>query len=400
MSGGVSGVSSAGVDALKLSCYFGERERTDGRLVADGLLDLFGSERMKASILLRGIEGFGLRHHLRTDRLLTLSEDLPAVAIALDERQRIETILPAARALMPRGLITLERASLLDSPFSLPQAQATCEQLRAGSSALKLTLHLGRHHRSNGGSGDAGTPRLGPRRGGRGAPAFLAACEILHGNGAAGATALLGVDGTRSGARHRARLVGRNEDVPLVVMSVGEEAPILDALPHLADALPEALVTLERVRVCRRDGAFVSPPHEPASILREPEPGKPPRRAWQKLTIVTSESALHDGAPIHLQLIRRLRSSGLTGATSLRGIWGFHGDHAPHGDRLLSLRRHVPVLTVVVDEPKRIEEAFPVVEELTSERGLVTSELVPAMRAAAGSAERGDLRIGGRLRAG
>jgi PII-like signaling protein len=43
------------------------------------------------------------------------------------------------------------------------------------------------------------------------------------------------------------------------------------------------------------------------------------------------------------------------GATSLRGIWGYHGDHPPHGDRLLALRRKVPVLTVVVDRPDRID---------------------------------------------
>ena len=33
-----------------------------------------------------------------------------------------------------------------------------------------------------------------------------------------------------------------------------------------------------------------------------------------------------------------------------RGIWGFHGDHAPHGDRLLQLGRHVrPARETVLD---------------------------------------------------
>ena len=36
--------------------------------------------------MLRGAEGFGLKHHLRTDRLLTLSEDLPLVSVAVDTR--------------------------------------------------------------------------------------------------------------------------------------------------------------------------------------------------------------------------------------------------------------------------------------------------------------------------
>ncbi len=67
--------------------------------------------------------------------------------------------------------------------------------------------------------------------------------------------------------------------------------------------------------------------------------------------------------------------------TSLRGIWGFHGDHPPPGDRLLSLRRHVPVVTETIDTPERIAALFPIVDELTRERGLVTSEPVPAASA-------------------
>jgi PII-like signaling protein len=50
----------------------------------------------------------------------------------------------------------------------------------------------------------------------------------------------------------------------------------------------------------------------------------------------------------------------------------------PHGDRLLALRRHVPVVTVIVDEPAAIGRWFGIVDELTRETGLVTGELVPA----------------------
>jgi PII-like signaling protein len=54
----------------------------------------------------------------------------------------------------------------------------------------------------------------------------------------------------------------------------------------------------------------------------------------------------------------------MTGAASLRGMWGFHGDHAPHGDKLLSIRRHVPVVTVAIDTPERMEALFGIVDEL------------------------------------
>ncbi len=80
-------------EALKLSFYFGEHDRHDGRFLADAMLDLF-ERRGCDGVLLRGAEGFGAGQRLQTDRLLSLSEDLPLVAIAVDARERIEAVAP------------------------------------------------------------------------------------------------------------------------------------------------------------------------------------------------------------------------------------------------------------------------------------------------------------------
>ncbi len=53
---------------IKLTSYFGERHRSGDRFTADALIELYGRHEIAASILLRGTEGFGLKHHLRTDR--------------------------------------------------------------------------------------------------------------------------------------------------------------------------------------------------------------------------------------------------------------------------------------------------------------------------------------------
>ncbi len=62
-------------------------------------------------------------------------------------------------------------------------------------------------------------------------------------------------------------------------------------------------------------------------------------------------------------------------------------------DRVLQLGRHVPAVTIVIDTPERIATAFDVIDELTSERGLVTSETIPALRATTGDRRRGGLRL-------
>ena len=334
-------------DCLKLTTYFGERDRTEDRFVADALLDLYGRRGAAVSVLLRGAAGFGVKHHLRTDRLLTLSEDLPLVSVAVDTRERIQSLVGEVTQLKRGGLVTLERARLLTGDIPPVELPAELHE------AAKLTVYVGRREQVGG------------------TPAYLAICDLLHRRGIAGATVLLGVDGTAHGERRRARFFGRNADVPLMIIAVGAGVQIARVLPELGGLLRRPLLTLERVRVCKRDGELLARP--------APLPETDADVLSQKLMIFSSEQAKVDGTAQHMALITRLRESGARGVTALRGVWGFHGDHAPHGDRLLQLRRHVPVVTVVVDRPEAIERSFAVVDELTRERGLVTSELVPTV---------------------
>ncbi|HEV7936896.1 MAG TPA: DUF190 domain-containing protein [Solirubrobacteraceae bacterium] len=361
-------------EGLKLTTYFGERSRVKGVLLADELLDIHARHEIHSSILLRGVQGFGAKHRLRSDRLLTLSEDLPLVCVAVDGREQIERLLADVSSISYEGLMTLERARLYDGARESKQEIAPDEierSLIAGTviarrqdahdqdpaRAAKLTIYLGRHERIDG------------------SPAFTAVCRALYESGVAGATVLLGVDGTRDGARERARFFARNQNVPLMVISVGDQNRISEAIGRLEQIFDKPLLTLERVRVCKRDGVLLERPHDESSSS---EYGMAVR---QKLTVVISEAAVHERRSVYVELVRRLRAVNAAGATSMRGIWGFHGDHAPHGDRLISTRRHVPIVTETIDTPERIAALFPIVDELTRERGLVTSELVPASSA-------------------
>ena len=265
---------------LKLTTYFGERDRREGAFLADRLLDLYERHETEVSLLLRGAEGFGLKHHLSTATLLSLSEDLPVIAVAVDEAQRIEALAPEVEALAP-GLTTVE--GVPGDP----------------TETTRLTLYAGR----------------------RAAPALA---QMLP-----RATVLLGVDGTRHGVRHRARFRSANAEVPAMVIAVGDAAEFAH--------IEHALSTRERVTVC-------TPPAPPPPV---------PDGMAQKITIYSEAPGL----------VPRLREAGAAGATTLRG----------YGDRFWSLRRHVPTVTVVVDEPERVARWWPALEGVD---GLVTSELV------------------------
>ena len=207
---------------------------------------------------------------------------------------------------------------------------------------------------------------------------------MLHRLGFAGASVFLGVDGTARGERKRAAFFSRNTGVPVMTIAVGTGRQVTDALPELETLLREPLFTIERAQLCKRDGELLA---APTALPSTDEQG---RALWQKLMVYTSEAALHDGVPIHRAIVRRLFDSRkANGATVLRGIWGFHGGHEPHGDKWIQLARRVPVTTIVVDAPDRIAASFEIIDELTSKHGLVTCELVPALVSIDGDERRG-----------
>ena len=350
-------------DCLKLTAYFAERDRSGSHFLGDALVGICQRHAFATSVLLRGAEGFGRHQVLQSERLLTLSEDLPMVLAAVDTRHRIEAALPEFGRVARHGLITLERARMLTGrigPVELP------EGVGEGS---KLTIYCGRHE------------RVGNR------PAFVAVVDLLRRHEGLSATVLLGVDGTAHGLRERARFFAANAQVPLMIIAVGSGAVLSAVMPQVGAMLARPLLTLERVRVCKVDGRRVAAPH----LVSGPDDAG--LHTWVKLMIHADHDARHGRRPLYVELVRRLRAAGAGGATVLEGIWGYHGDRAPQGDRLLSLRRHVPTTTVVVDLPERIQRWFEIVDELTDEAGVVTSELVPAFRARGEWGQTGGLRL-------
>jgi PII-like signaling protein len=335
-------------EGIKLTTYFEERDRTENVFLADALFDVYERHQMRTSVLLRGISGFGQRHDVHTERLLTLSEDLPAVSIAVDTRERVERILPDVLAVTGHGLISLERAQLAVGgleAISLP---------RETGAAVKLTVYGGRSVRDGGQTG------------------YVAAIDALKAAGVAGASVLLAVDGMLHGERRRARFFARNAGVPLMLLAIGSAESIERAMPAVARLIDEPVATVERVQVWKAQGTAVG------------EPGGPPARdhtglpIFQKLMVHCEEQARYEGEPLHVELVRRLRETGAAGATVLRGVRGFYGDHEPFADSMFTLARNTPVTVVIVDSPAGVARWWPVVDELTAQAGLVTSELVPA----------------------
>jgi PII-like signaling protein len=336
-------------DGLMLTSYGGGWDRPGGQFTADALLALYRQHEIASSILLRGTQGLGLRHHLRTGQSPARPENRPVMTVAVDTPPHVRAVMGQALDLASPGLLTLDRVWLADGATTpVPRRPGLAD------GQARLTVFLGREEKAYQ------------------IPAFEAVCDLLYRRCMASATALLGVDGTRNGQRQRGRA-----EVPVMVVAVGEHEQIRAVIPEISGLLRHPRLTVDPVRVCKRDGQLLGVPD------RSPGTGEHGLLRWQKLTVHAPEAAQHHGQHVHRALVQRLLAAGVAGLTTLRGVWGFHGDQAPHGDGRLHLARHVPAITTVVDAPERIPAVFAIIDEVTAGRGLVTSEATEVSRAAA-----------------
>jgi PII-like signaling protein len=318
---------SGGGEMLQLRFYFGERDRDgDGPLDA-AVMAACARHGVSAAALLRAVEGFGAKQRMRTDRLLTLSEDPPLVAVAVGERGSVEALAEEIRGIAHDGLLALNQVTIPGSVRSSPRIAR--ESANAPGDEVRVTIW---------------GPRTGPRS------PHMSAVDAFHRHGAKAAMVLLGVDGVLDGERRRARFVASNHDVPALTVAVGEWGRIEAALAELDGTAP--LVTVEAVELSGRIGTVSL--H--ANLAVEPklliEPPSLHGTSATRVTYVTSEIATSGPHPRYLELVHRLREEGASGATALRGVWGFRGATPPHGDRVLALRRDVPILVEGIDAPE------------------------------------------------
>ena len=93
------------------------------------------------------------------------------------------------------------------------------------------------------------------------------------------------------------------------------------------------------------------------------------------LRIFIGESDKHDGKPLYEWLVLKARSSGLAGATVLRGIEGFGAHSRLHTAKILRLSEDLPIVVEIVDTREKVEAFLPIVDAAVGE-GLATVERV------------------------
>ena len=103
----------AGQTALLVRMYLGDSDTAHGRPLYHVIVEFLRDHGVAGATVIHGIEGFGARARIHTDRILRLSDDLPVLIEVVDEEARLRELLPQLDSMIADGLITVERVEVI-----------------------------------------------------------------------------------------------------------------------------------------------------------------------------------------------------------------------------------------------------------------------------------------------
>ncbi len=101
-------------DAMLLRIFIGESDRWHHQPLYEAIVLKARELHLAGATVLRGPMGFGKSSRLHTMKILRLSMDLPLVIEIVDAEEKINAFLPVLDEMMKGGLVTLEKARVID----------------------------------------------------------------------------------------------------------------------------------------------------------------------------------------------------------------------------------------------------------------------------------------------
>jgi hypothetical protein len=101
-------------DAVLLRIFIGESDRWHHQPLYEALVLKAREMHLAGATVLRGPMGFGKSSRMHTAKILRLSMDSPLVIEIVDSEEKINAFLPVLDEMMKGGLVTLEKAKVID----------------------------------------------------------------------------------------------------------------------------------------------------------------------------------------------------------------------------------------------------------------------------------------------
>jgi PII-like signaling protein len=222
--------------AKKVTIYVGQDQKYHGESVYAAILEFLFYRKVSGATVTRGIAGFGADHHMQTDRILVLTENLPMKVEFIETPEKVEELLPKLHEMVGTGLIELQDTTIVKASESSKQAacQESAPGLKHAQTAKLMRIFVGENDKWNG------------------KPLHTALIESMRANDIAGVTVYQGILGYGANRRiHKDSTLHVSHDRPMMLSVVDTEERLRAFLPLLDDMVQQGLVVFSDVDVIK-----------------------------------------------------------------------------------------------------------------------------------------------------
>lgn len=100
-------------DAYQLTVIIGESDQYHHHPLYSEIVHRAHRHGLAGASVFRGIEGFGKASRIHTNRILSLSEDLPVAIVIVDTEERVRSFLPQLEEIVEEGLVVVDAVEVI-----------------------------------------------------------------------------------------------------------------------------------------------------------------------------------------------------------------------------------------------------------------------------------------------
>jgi PII-like signaling protein len=222
--------------AKKVCIYVGQDHQYHGESVYAAILEFLFYHKVSGASVTRGIAGFGADHHMHTDRILVLTENLPIKVEFIETPEKVEELLPKLHEMVGTGLIEIQDTTIVKPSETSKQAarQESTPPLKRQGKAKLMRIFVGENDKWNE------------------KPLHKALIESMRSNDIAGVTVYQGILGYGANRRiHKDSALHLSHDRPMMLSVVDTEERLRAFLPVLDDMVQQGLVVFSDVEIIK-----------------------------------------------------------------------------------------------------------------------------------------------------
>jgi PII-like signaling protein len=99
--------------AVKVTLYMSDTAKHHGIPVYTSVLDFLFRQGIAGATAVKGVAGFGAKHHIHAAHILELSDHLPIRIEFIDTKEKVEAIMDELQTRCGCGLIEVQETSII-----------------------------------------------------------------------------------------------------------------------------------------------------------------------------------------------------------------------------------------------------------------------------------------------